>query len=128
MRLPSRMEMDLIVKLNRLTSLGKIEWHVEDAPESVVLGTDSIVPLFMRAEYKEQRFGLYICRYRWYDGDNDKNYWTEKSVVAIIDQVDRVLWESEFQTSALRDLMENARSQVAGVDNIINGILDENDD
>lgn len=117
----------LFVKLNKLTSLGQLKWHVEDAPRSILRGTDDFVPLYMAARYKEQHFGLYQHRYQLYDGDRDRFYWSEKVVLVILDLEDRVLWESPHASSALYDLFETVRKKVSNIDGIVDDLLSDDE-
>lgn len=116
----------LVVKLNKLTSLGQIEWEVEDAPRSIIRGTDDHIPLFMATRYKGQRFGIYQHRYQSYDGDHDRFYWSEKVVLAILDRENRVLWEIPHSSSALYDLFETVRKKVSNIDYLLDEILSDN--
>lgn len=118
----------LIVKLNQLTSLGKIEWRVDDVPPSIVRGTNTIVPLFMWARYKDQRFGLYQNRSLWYDGEKDKDYWSEGVTLVLLDSEWRAIWETPSSMPALYDLFQTARHQVADIDGIIDNLLSDDDD
>ncbi len=118
----------LIVKLNKLTSLEKLTWHVEDTPRSILRGTDDVVPIYLAAEYKGQQFGLYQLRSQLYDGERDKFYWTEKVVLVILDEDERVLWETPHASSALYDLFETVRKEVSNIDGILDGLLAEDED
>lgn len=118
----------LIVKLNRLTSLGQLTWEVEDAPRTILRGTDDHIPLFMATTYKGQRFGLYQHRYQSYDGDHDRFYWSERLVLAILDPEDRMLWETPGQSSALFDLFETARKKVSNIDGLLDDLLADDDE
>ena len=117
----------LLVKLNKLTSLGQLQWHVEEAPPSVVRGTDDYIPLFMTTIYKEKKFALYQQRYQLYDGDNNRSYWTDRLVLAILDFDERILWKISEPSSALHDLFETARRKVADVDGIIDALLSDDE-
>jgi hypothetical protein len=115
----------VLVKLNKLTSLGQLQWHVEEPPPSVVRGTDDYIPLFMTAVYKGKKFGLYQQRYQSYDGDHERYYWTDRLVLAILDIDERVLWKTSEPSSALYDLFETARRKIADVDRIIDALLSD---
>lgn len=114
----------LLVKLNRLTSLERVFWHVEEPPRPLSRGTDDYIPIFMVASYKGRRFGLYQQRYQQYDGEHDRFYWNEKVVLAILDYEGRILWETPGYSSALADLFETARKKVANVDGIMDDLLE----
>lgn len=118
----------LIVKLNKLTSLGEIEWEVSDAPRAILRGTDDYIPLFMSTAYKGQRFGLFEHRYQAYDGEHERFYWTNRIVLAILDREDRALWETTSQTPALFDLFETARKKVSNIDGLLDELLDDDDE
>lgn len=120
----------LLVKLNKLTSLGKISWTVEPPPRSIIRGTDNHVPIYMSAIYKGRVFGLFLQRYQSFDGDHERLYWSEQVVLAILDGEQNLLWEYATNSSALYDLFETARRKVAGVDGIIDDLIndDEYDD
>lgn len=117
----------LIVKLNKLTSLGQLQWYVEDAPRSILRGTDDFVPLYMTALYKRQRFGLYQHRYQSYDVDHDRFYWSERLVLVLLDPERRVLWESPHASSALYDLFETVRKKVSAIDEILDDLLSDDE-
>jgi hypothetical protein len=118
----------LIVKLNRLTSLGQIKWEVMDAPRTILRGTDDHIPLFMFTAYKGQRFGLYQHRYQSYDGDHDRFYWTERLVLAILDSEGRALWETPGHSSALFDLFETVRKKVSNIEGVLDDLLSDDDE
>lgn len=115
----------LIVKLNRLTSIGEIKWAAADPPASLVLGTDDRIPLFMGTFYKGKMVGLYLKRFQDYDGERDRLYWSERVVLAIFDQAGRCLWETFSQYSALMDLYETVRRKVSSVDEFIDELLSD---
>lgn len=122
--IPDEKIINLLVKLNKLTSLGQLQWDVQDPPRTIAGGTDDYVPLFLTTTYKGQRFGLFQRRYRWYDGEHDRFSWCEQLVLAILDNEGRVLWETP-QSSALFDLFETARKKVSNVDKLIDDLLED---
>lgn len=118
----------LLVKLNRLTSLEQIRWEVTDPPRAIARGTDDHIPLFLTTTYKAQRFALYQQRYQSFDGDRERFYWSERLVLAILDDEGRAIWEAPNQPSALYDLFETARNKVANIDEVINDLLDDDEE
>lgn len=114
----------LMTKLIRETSSGKIEWKPKDAPKSVVQGTEDIVPLFFEAKYKDKWIALFLRRYKSFY-DEHAYYWEESLVFAVLDSADRVLWETSDYSPALRDLFETVREQVAGIDGLLDNLLDD---
>lgn len=119
---------NLVIKLNKLTSLGEIQWEVQDAPRAILRGTDDYIPMFMLTSYKGQRFGLYEHRYQAYDGEHERFYWTNKIVLAILDREGRSLWETPTETPALFDLFDTARKKVSNIDGILDELLGEDDE
>lgn len=118
----------LLVKLNRLTSLGKINWTVEPPPRAIVRGIDDRIPVFLRALYKGRSLGLFQQRYQTYDGERDRFFWSERVVLAILDSDDNVLWEVANNSSALNDLFDTVRRKVADVDSIIDDLINDTDE
>lgn len=113
----------LMTKLMRETSSNKLEWKPRDAPKGVVQGTDDIIPLFFQAKYKEKWVGIFLRRSKSFY-DEHAFYWEERLVFAIIDLNDRVLWETSEYSPALRDLFETVREQAAGIDTLLDNLLD----
>jgi hypothetical protein len=113
--------LQLIVQLNRLTSIGEIRWSVQEPPYFLRAGTDSVFPLYMEAQYKGTRYALYQCRWRNYDGEHDTMYWTENVWLAVLDPEGRALWETTGD-AALWDLMSTARSRLVSIDSLLNDL------
>jgi hypothetical protein len=124
---PDPKTIELLVKLNRLTSTGKIQWSLRDPPASLIAGTNDVIPLYMECLFKGQRFALFQQRYEAYDPDRDRMYWAEREVFAILDAGRRVLWEGYSFGSALSDLFTTARRKVADIDAILGNLLDDDD-
>lgn len=113
----------LVVKLNKLTALGNINWTAEDPPRSLVRGTDDFIPLYLNCVYKGRRFALYQLRYQCFDGENERLYWSEKIVLAIVDAGNRVIWEFSDHYPALQDLFETARRKAGDVESLLDDLL-----
>ncbi|GAB3467166.1 hypothetical protein GCM10027321_34300 [Massilia terrae] len=118
----------LIVKLNRLTSLGEINWRVEPPPRTIVRRIDDHIPVFLRTLYKDRQLGLFQQRYQTYDDERDRFYWSERVVLAILDSNDEVLLEIANNSSALNDLFDTVRRKVADVDSIIDDLISDADE
>lgn len=118
----------LIVKLNKLTSLGQIQWEIMDVPRSILRGTDDHIPMFMVTNYKGQQFALYQHRYQSYDGERDRFFWNETLVLAILDPEDRLLWETHGYSAALLDLFETVRKKVANIEELLDDLLADDDE
>jgi len=110
----------LATKLIRLTSDDKITWKLRSPPNSVTGGTNDIVPLFFETEYQDKHVAIYQQRWQNYHSDTDSVYWSETTAFAILDDQDRVLWESKERSPALSDLMDTVREKAAGLDDLFN--------
>jgi hypothetical protein len=118
----------LLVKLNKLTSMGKLVWHRATPPAAIARGADQHISTFATATYRDTRFGIFQQRYQSYDGERDRFYWSERVVLAILDAQGNVLWELANNSPALADLFDKVRSKVAGVDKILDALLSEEED
>lgn len=113
--------LQLVIQLNRLTSLGEIDWDVRQPPASITAGTDSVVPFYLEANYKGRRYGLYQIRWRAYDGEHDTMYWTESVCLVVLDLSGRVLWEVTG-VAPLWDLLSTARGRIINIDDLLNDL------
>ena len=124
--LPRDKFMALIVKLNKLTSLGEINWNMVEPPHSIFHGTDDYIPLYLETSYKDQKFAIYQLRSPFYDGEDDKTYWNERIKLIMLDYKDRVLWENPSHTaSAVNDLFETARKKASNIEGIVDNLLSD---
>lgn len=114
----------LITKLIRETAKGNIEWKVVDAPRSLNHETEQSVPLYLQTEYKGETLGLYDLRTKYFT-DVDEYYWTEGVGFCIVDNRGRVIWETRESSPALLDLFNTAREQAAGIDDILDNLLED---
>jgi hypothetical protein len=117
----------LLSELTKLTTKGELSWRIKDAPEALHHGTDDVYPLYLEADFKDQKLGLAQRRYRAYDGEHDRFYWTEEVVLVFLDWRGRVTWENRSPHAALSTLFESAREQVADVDGILKKLLSDDD-
>ncbi|HWV06676.1 hypothetical protein [Ralstonia sp.] len=117
----------LIVSLNRLTSTGVLEWTLSEPPRRVTAGLDIVVPLYIEAQHRGQRFALYQERSRRFDGERDQFYAVEDLVLAVLDMEGRVLFEVRDQYSALQDLFARARASLVDIDSILSDLDDPED-
>jgi len=117
-----------LVKLNRLTSTGKLDWDIRDAPKTLTRGTDNHISIFLYATYRGEHFGLFERRIQAYDGEHERFYWTGEIVLALLDYEDNVVYEIQEKTPALYDLFEAARRQASNFDDVIDNLLADDDD
>lgn len=113
----------LLTKLIRETSSGKVRWEVRDAPKSLNQATEQVVPLYLQTEYKGKILGLYEVRSKYFH-DEDVFSWSEGIGFCIVDDQQRVIWESTQYSPALKDLFDTAREQASGINGILDDLLD----
>lgn len=114
----------LITKLIRETAKGNVKWEVEDAPRALNAETEQSVPLYLQTEYKGKTLGVFDLRTKYFT-DVDEYYWSEGVGFCIVDERGRVVWESRESSPALLDLFNTAREQASGIDDILDGLLDD---
>ena len=118
----------LVTKLNRLTSEDKIEWAIEDPPSSITKGTNDYFPLFFETTYKGTRVAIYTHRYQSFNPETESHYWVERIGFVVLDVQNRVLFENIKHSPALADLMDTVREKAAGLDVLLDGLLDDEDE
>jgi hypothetical protein len=113
----------LIVSLNRATATGELQWRIDDAPRSLVRGTDDVIPLYFTGRYRQQHFGLFERRYKAFSIETEQTYWTSEIVLVLVDIMDRVLWETSSDQSALRDLHKAVQRKCSNIDQLLDDLL-----
>lgn len=113
----------LILALTKQTVNNSISWKSYPIPSSLTKGTDNYYPFFLITEYKNKFIGLYQKRYRYFH-DEHEFYWSEDAGLCILDQNDTVIWECNERSSTLSNLLDIARKQAAGINDILNDLLD----
>jgi len=114
----------LLTKLIRETNNGNVKWSVEDAPDALNYQTEQSVPLYLQTVYGGKALGIYDLRTKHYT-DVDEYSWSEGIGFCILDEAGRVVWEISEFSPALADLFNTAREQVSGINDLINGLLDD---
>lgn len=114
----------LITKLIRESAKGNVKWNVEEAPRSLNYETEQSVPLYLQTEYKNKTLGVYDLRSKHFT-DVDEYYWSKSIGFCIVDDEGRVVWESNESSPALLDLFNTAREQAAGIDDILDDLLND---
>jgi hypothetical protein len=109
---------NMAVRLMEETSLGRIKWRLGDVPIDLTIGTENKFSLFVETAFKETRIAMYQVKYKYYH-DEDQWSWSETIVIAILDDHDRVLWESESDEAEIRELYRIVRRNVSGVNKLL---------
>ena len=118
----------LMARLTRLTANDEVEWEVRDPPDSIAKGTDDRIARFFEARYKDSYVAVFEKRSRLYDGERDTFFWGEDINFAVLDDKDRVLWETSRPSPALHDLFRTVTEQASGIDRLLADLLDETED
>lgn len=113
----------LIVKLNRETAKGEVNWSAETPPKSLVIATEAEVFVYFSAKYKNKFVAVFERKSKYFY-DEHAFYWSEAQVFAVLDDQDRILMEFEENSPALNDLFSTVREQVADLDGLLNDLLD----
>lgn len=113
----------LVTKLIKETKKGNITWQVCDAPRALTHDTEQSVPLFLKTEYKGKYLGVFDLRTKSFY-DEHEFYWSESIGFCIVDDDDRVVWESNEYTPMLLSLFNLAREQASGLNDIFDDLLD----
>lgn len=112
----------LITKLIRETASGKVQWEVTEPPSALNEATESVVPIYLQAKYKDVIIGVYEIRTKGFYDEHDF-YWSESIGFCIVDPKGRVVWEANEYSPALLDLFNTAREQASGIDDILDDLL-----
>lgn len=117
----------VVTKLNRLTQEDKIKWERKEPPSSLITATEATIFDFYATEYKGKNMGLFEERYQdWDEEFFQRTYWTDRIVLAFFSEN----WEKEWEfpkSTGVYALLASVRYQVAGVEEIINVFLEDDD-
>jgi len=114
----------LVSKLMRETSEGLVSWKVEDAPDALWRGTETIIPLYLQTNYKGTVIGIYEVRSKHFYDEHDF-HWSEGLGLCVVDRFDKVIWESNEYSPALQSLYETAREDASGINDILDNLLND---
>jgi hypothetical protein len=113
----------LLVRLTRATVDGIIKWEFTKAPATLTSGTEDLILSYMETEFKEQRFGAYERRYRWFDTTSEELYWTSSAKLILLDESDEVIWENSKPSLAVNQLFDKAKQNAGRVNDIFTKLL-----
>lgn len=114
----------LAIVLTRETYSGNLIWFEREAPNSLIEGTGHIIPLFFACEYKGKLIGLYIKRYKYYYDELEWS-WCEDQGMCVIGENDKIIWDYDKHSIAVVNLIEAAREQASGINDIIDELLNK---
>lgn len=108
----------LVIQLTRETIENNLQWNIEPVPLYFSKGTDKVVHVFYQSKFKGVNVGLYEVRYQEFT-DVDEYHWAENLGICIISNDDKVVWNEEEYSPALRELFQMAREQASGLSRLI---------
>ena len=114
----------LIVKLIRETKEGIIIWSPKDISVQLAGGAELVDKIYTTI-YKDKYFRLFKYRNRHYTDENVYG-WDENIRLEVSDLDFKPEWAFP-EEQAVYDLYDTVRFQVAGVSQLLNDILDEDD-
>ena len=114
----------LIIQLTLEKYANEVKWLAKDAQENLESGTEDLFPLYLETTYKKTIVGLFQKRYKHFYDEHDY-YWGQDIGFCVLDNEDRILWEYDQRSAALVNLFDAAREQASGIDNILDGLLNE---
>lgn len=113
----------LITQLVRDTLADKIDWKVKEAPRNLLLGTSNIVPIFLGADYKANKIGVFQFRYKSFI-DVDDYHWCEDIGFCIYDISGTILLDFHEYSPVLLNLFELARDKAGNINGLLDNLLD----
>ncbi|ELB2161063.1 hypothetical protein [Vibrio parahaemolyticus] len=113
-------EIKLLVKFQKLTSQGILNWSLVEPPAGLVNSTNDFIPNCYSTSYEGRTFIVYSRRFQNYSPDFDQMYFDERIEIAMIDFAGRILWEYSERMPALYDLYSIVMRQNSGIDDIFN--------
>lgn len=118
----NRKFISVVSRLNRLTQEGHLKWRRMDIPTNLTVGTDDVVTSFYGTKFEGHNVGIFEIRYKAYNPDLDKVYWTNNAAIALFTEN----WEKEWTfpyVAGIDELMRSVEYQNANVDTFISKLL-----
>jgi hypothetical protein len=113
-----------ITELIRKTINNEIIWKKISIPNSLIKGTNHIIPICFQALINGKYFILFKRRYKFYT-DYDEFEWSEQINIATIDDVsDEIIWENTDNLPNLGDLFIQVQNKVSGIDDFLDTFFD----
>jgi hypothetical protein len=112
----------VIIKLNRDTSTGKIKW-VSLKGDNISFPFDAqVIGKVYRTLYNTKYFQLFKFKHKTYSPDFDQFYVTSDIRLEITDQSGLTEWEFPYD-AALHDLYETVRMKTGDIDQMLDSFL-----
>lgn len=121
--------LDAVLKMIKFTQEDKLQWESKAPPNWLNKDPEVIVDVIFMTIFKNKAIQLYEKRTKIPNPGNlpfikGSYYWKDEIVLEFIDEEGCSLWRFP-QSSALNDLLNAVKYQVAGVTDFLDEILEE---
>jgi hypothetical protein len=113
----------LAVALNKETVRKNIAWKVMDAPSTFIEGTDDIIQVIYCTKFKDKNIVIYNRQHRHYYDELEWT-WSGGVILSVVTDNYKPIWKSDEQSQALWDLYNNVTKQAAGINELLDDLLD----
>lgn len=130
--------LDAVVKLINLTQDGKLKWRTIKPRQSLNRDNESVVDLVYTTDYKSKKLGLYENKYRVETPPSGSlsgsfgnifgvtyPHWNSIVILEFIDSAGNNLWTFP-DVQGLSDLLKTVRYQIAGINEFLDSLLNDN--
>ncbi len=118
---------EIVTKLLYLTQDEKVEWYLEEPPDSLVIGSNAVYPLYFACEYKHINYAIYWIRFPQEIDEYNNTIWDEATEFIILGDNSEVLLRINDTVPVVVELMNTIRVQVADLDSILESFSESED-
>lgn len=108
----------LINKLTSLTQTNELSWELVSPPKILTEQKDELIISCYHTAYKNNSFYVYAERYKNYSLDFDQFYFTERTMIAAV-QNDLIVWEYWENQKLTKDLLHTVSQQIFNIDSFL---------
>lgn len=108
----------LVNKLISLTKNKELTWRVITPPPILTAQKDELIISCYQATYNANVFYVYAERYKNYSLDFDQFYFTERTMIAAV-QNDLIVWEYWENQKLTKDLLHTVSQQIFNIDSFL---------
>lgn len=113
----------LIAKLTRLTSEGKLQWSKKRPPGFLTHASEKSIMSYYECEVDDRIWGLHEERYEEWDGEADSFRWKTRIILALYDDDGDQEYALPSRLPGLSELYETVRYRASKVGDVIENIL-----
>jgi hypothetical protein len=114
----------LIVKIDRLTVAGELDWEITSPPSSIHDYRDVYISRYFQTNYKEKIIALYEERCKDYSIEFDELYFREKICFAILTERNQIIWNYSDNSVALNNLFETVTEKASNIDELFDELIE----